>query len=509
MQDKMKKIAIFSACFLLFSQCELSGGKPSHETPATDESSRVSVEIFAADGCCVDDSFCQDGLWCNGHELCDCWGECLEGLPPGCSDSENCVVCDDLNLCTVDSCNEALDRCDHVPIGNCCDTAADCDDLNPCTTHACNGNVCSDTVLPDGTACGAGSTECYQAQCQAGVCLEVVNTGAPCTFSANACFDPGQCRADGLCGPVLHPPANDTCAGAEAVALSAAGTGSASGSTVCAVDDYTGSCGGATNADVVYSIAYTVSATLFQLYSQNVVVDADFNSVLFARTTCTSDLTQVACNDDCLSNPVLNCGLYGLAPTDSGITIGPGPAGSSQAYSIIVDGRGGAPGLFMLSVDRSAHANNPCQFGRDNVRVVNATGGGEYRGNTNGYVNDFMDAASIWVKSPCHGAENASFDWPARAWFKLAPAADTTYRIETDETVPAAWFDTVIDVYDNTLVTGCNGVRTYVACGYIAGRNLSTVVDNLLVPAGSTYLVGISSYARPVGGDYLVRFTIL
>jgi len=339
--------------------------------------------------------------------------------------------------------------------------------------------------------------------------MEFVDVGADCSYTGNVCFDPGTCRADGLCQPLLHPPANDRCGGAEAVALSGAGSGSADGSTVCALHDYTGSCGGTNTPDVAYSISYTVSNTEFQLYSYNVILNADFNSVLYARADCANAASEVLCNDDCVSNPVLNCGFYGLGPTDSALNLGPAPAGSSHVYYFIVDADGGLTGDFVLEINRVSHANNPCRSWRDNVRVVDATAGGVYRGNIDGYADDLMDAGFNWIKTPCHGADAAGFDWPARAWFKLQPAVNTTYRIRTNEGQSAAWFDTVIEVWDNSLVRGCDGIKTYVTCAHINNRNNDTRVDNLLVPAGSTYLVGISSYGRPVGGDYHVRFSIL
>ena len=78
-----------------------------------------------------------------------------------------------------------------------------------------------------------------------------------------------------------------------------------------------------------------------------------------------------------------------------------------------------------------------------------------------------------------------------------------------NEVEPLNWFDTVVEVWNNTLVPGCNGIKTYVTCSHIAGQDSLTMVDGLLVPAGSTYLVGISSYARPTVGDYRADFIIL
>jgi len=61
-----------------------------------------------------------------------------------------CPSCDDLNPCTLDSCDMFTGTCRHDPL--------DCDDQNPCTTDFCNlisptQGGCSHSDLPAGTAC--------------------------------------------------------------------------------------------------------------------------------------------------------------------------------------------------------------------------------------------------------------------------------------------------------------------------------------------------------------------
>jgi len=495
-------VIIFSLLISYF--CSSSKEDESKNQSSTQNNSNPPTEVFLEESCCSDDSYCQDGLWCNGRELCNCWGECLPGSPPDCDDGDEC---------TQDICNETLDRCEHNQIPDCCHTSADCDDSNPCTNDVCNNGNCRHTALTNGTPCGTSTDPCYRGVCQNGSCSLIVNPGAECIPNdPNPCFRPGVCRNDGICQPVLHPPSNDTCASPEVIALSPSGVGSASGSTECARDgdgtvSYSSWCGGTNNPDVVYRLNYTVSNTEYQLYSYNIIVNADYNSVLYARTTCSNPATEVVCNNDCVSNPILNCSSYALDPTDSGITLGPKPAGTSQTFYLFVDGIGGSGGPFMIGVYRVAHSNNPCSSWRDNVRVVDATRGGTYLGNVDGYVNDLMDFSLNWVKTPCHDVlQNASFDWPARAWFKLAPSVATNYRIETNETVPPDGFDNVIEVWDNSFIKGCDGIKDYIACSYQAGTKKTRL--DITVPAGSTYLVGISNYTRPVGGDYMIKFTI-
>lgn len=50
---------------------------------------------------------CQDGLFCNGAEVCSGSGFCRSGSP---------ISCGDANTCTADACDEATDSCVHAPI---------------------------------------------------------------------------------------------------------------------------------------------------------------------------------------------------------------------------------------------------------------------------------------------------------------------------------------------------------------------------------------------------------
>src|SRR5512139_1785771 len=45
-----------------------------------------------------DDSKCQDGRYCNGLEQCNVKSGCTSGEP---------IACDDMNTCTIDTCDEA------------------------------------------------------------------------------------------------------------------------------------------------------------------------------------------------------------------------------------------------------------------------------------------------------------------------------------------------------------------------------------------------------------------
>ncbi len=98
-------------------------------------------------GVCWNVSDCEDGLFCNGTELCcttypDCggvpFGQCIPGTPLSCPPGKFC--------------SEVLDQCVW------CETHADCDDQNPCTDDTCdvvNGCQYSPSTGPcdDGNNC--------------------------------------------------------------------------------------------------------------------------------------------------------------------------------------------------------------------------------------------------------------------------------------------------------------------------------------------------------------------
>lgn len=128
-----------------------------------------------------DDSFCQDGLWCNGAEFCDAVLDCQAGTPQ---------VCNDGISCTVDSCDEGGDLGDNI--GQCdfdssscqCQIDADCDDGNACTVNTCVNFQCQTANEPDGTSCDDGAFCSVNDQCTAGVCggsVRECGDGVSCT----------------------------------------------------------------------------------------------------------------------------------------------------------------------------------------------------------------------------------------------------------------------------------------------------------------------------------------
>ncbi len=116
-------------------------------------------------------STCDDGLFCNTGEICDGAGTCGGGTARNCDDGVGC---------TVDSCNDTLDACVHLPDDSACDDGLfcngpeTCDDLLDCRAGApvnCDDNdICTDDACLEGpgrcenTFDATNAAECW-AQC--------------------------------------------------------------------------------------------------------------------------------------------------------------------------------------------------------------------------------------------------------------------------------------------------------------------------------------------------------
>ncbi len=197
---------------------------------------------------------CDDGDPCNGQEICSqISGQCRAGVPlcddgNACNGVETCaggtcgdtpdLDCDDLNPCTIDSC-DPIEGCVHQ------NRTGSCDDLNLCTLNdqcligssgvaTCTGTavLCSDNDACNGIetcdvltgACVPGvppvcddNNICTNDTCDAALgCLQINNTNAcddasPCTDQdvcqggicqgQNICADGDVCNGDETCDP--------------------------------------------------------------------------------------------------------------------------------------------------------------------------------------------------------------------------------------------------------------------------------------------------------------------
>jgi len=102
------------------------------------------------------DGACSNGLYCDGVETCNPSGGCQAGTP---------VVCVDTVACTVDSCNEAQDRCNYVPDNTLCSDGQFCNGVEVCSlTLGCRPGTA--LTCTDGISCTLDSCNETLDQCE-------------------------------------------------------------------------------------------------------------------------------------------------------------------------------------------------------------------------------------------------------------------------------------------------------------------------------------------------------
>jgi cysteine-rich repeat protein len=134
-------------------------------------------------GSCVTNSDCNDGLYCNGTEICTL-GSCEAWAP---------VVCNDGMVCSTDSCDEINDQCVFDTLGCACLTNADCDDNLYCNgIEQCSANVCvggAPVVCNDGLVCSTDSCDELNNTCDRDIsscpdACTALTTSSPLTYNA-------------------------------------------------------------------------------------------------------------------------------------------------------------------------------------------------------------------------------------------------------------------------------------------------------------------------------------
>jgi len=188
---------------------------------------RAKVVTILLQRVCQQDSDCDNGLWCDGDEVC-INGVCQSGTRD----------CNDSDICTQDICNEDLDACEHPPVteppgtegpvgettcddgidNDCdgltdgadpacvsCQADADCEDNNACTTDTCDTDtsLCVNTPVDDGETCDDGLFCTVGDVCTGGRCG---GTSRDCSSLTNQC-NQGICDEDG--NQCLAQPANE------------------------------------------------------------------------------------------------------------------------------------------------------------------------------------------------------------------------------------------------------------------------------------------------------------
>lgn len=93
------------------------------ETPVSECARTICDPLTAQRRVELDDTLCDDGLYCNGRETCDADLGCIAGEAP---------TGDDGIACTVTQCEEASDTLVHVPNSGACDDGLFCNGAEQC-----------------------------------------------------------------------------------------------------------------------------------------------------------------------------------------------------------------------------------------------------------------------------------------------------------------------------------------------------------------------------------------
>ncbi len=158
---------------------------------------------------CLSDAQCNDGLHCNGVETCNATtGTCQAGTPPN---------CDDGVACTVDSCNETTDSCDHLADDGACSNGLFCDGVEVChPTLGCQDGPdpnCDDGVACTIDSCNESTDTCDHAPSDAACSDAAFCNGAETCHPTNGCQagSPPNCDDGVTCTIDACDEANDTC----------------------------------------------------------------------------------------------------------------------------------------------------------------------------------------------------------------------------------------------------------------------------------------------------------
>lgn len=105
-------------------------------------------------GACESNAPCDDGVFCNGAEAC-VGGVCTPGAPPSCDDGISC---------TADTCDEVAKTCSHPPNDAVCNNGILCDGAEVCNVMldcvSTGAPSCSDNVACTDDFCDLASDSC-------------------------------------------------------------------------------------------------------------------------------------------------------------------------------------------------------------------------------------------------------------------------------------------------------------------------------------------------------------
>jgi len=154
-------------------------------------------------GLCHFDGAGADGKGCEDGSVCSVADGCLDG---GCKPGTP-LSCDDKNDCTNDTC-DAAKGCQHTHNSAACDADGNaCTQNDTCADGGCVAGslkVCNDSNICTDDACAPASGTCP---------FPPVAIGFPCDKDGNVCTDKDSCQAGGICmaGPAKNCDDSEFC----------------------------------------------------------------------------------------------------------------------------------------------------------------------------------------------------------------------------------------------------------------------------------------------------------
>jgi len=160
-------------------------------TDFCDESNNIIVNA-------PDDGLCDNGLYCDGLEICNVQLDCLSGVPPNCGGEGECMVCDEfLKSCIYDESSCFVETCAELG-GDICSSGEVCQ--GNLLVASDSTNCCSVTCDPV-SLCGNGlpdvDEDCDGTNLGGDTCMTlgfddgILACTSSCTFDTSSCTTSG------------------------------------------------------------------------------------------------------------------------------------------------------------------------------------------------------------------------------------------------------------------------------------------------------------------------------
>lgn len=287
-----------------------------------------------------DDGRCQNGVFCDGKELCSAKLGCVAGQP---------VACDDQDPCTIDACVESTTSCKHTP--------RDADGDGDVDVH-CGGGDCDDgdpaVSSKHAELCGNGRDDDCDGQSDEPECSQPAHDG---------CLDPLVLPGEGTyamstagakldlgasCGPLSQATSRDVVAAftvppgpprrVDAKVTVPVGTAAVAISLVCGAPSQELACSRSASSSkggqVAHARAWSVPPGIYPIV---VYADQDTDAVLDFRL---ADAGEPPANETCGTAKTIQPGVTELVPlvgTAADVATKCGPSTSDLVYRVVLD----------------------------------------------------------------------------------------------------------------------------------------------------------------------------